>query len=217
MSQLSCPGCGAPYRAANVDLALRVAACEACGQVHDLTTRTTLQRHAQPDGDGIVVAEGRLELPWRTVGNLVGLGIFCLAWNGILAAMFVVALADGEIGVLLFGSVHGAIGVGLAYLWLATAVNRTTVTVGPAVGVAHGPLPWWGSRAVDRQDVHQVYVLEDVGSKGHRSWSVHARLNNGHPVRLLHGLQSPGRARFVEQWLERALGIADQEVAGELP
>jgi hypothetical protein len=216
VAQLACPSCGEVYPAANVNIALGVAACAGCGQVHDLSACPALAHRSPADGAGVKEAGEALLLPWYSFGNAVGLGLFCLVWDGILLMMFGGALADGHLEMLLFGSLHALAGAGLTYLFVCTVVNSTAVAVrADQIEVSHGPLPWPFQPAVARAEVHQVYVVEDRTSKGQRSYSVHAQLANGHPLRLLRGLPTPGRARFVEEWLERKLAIVDRPVGGE--
>jgi hypothetical protein len=216
MSRLACPSCGEVYPAANVNVALGVAACARGGEVHDLSARPALTNRSPADGAGVREDGDRLLLPWLSIPTALFLGLFCMVWDGILVSMVGAAVAQGQYEIVLAGSVHGLVGAGLTYLFVCTVVNSTAVTVLPdRLEVSHGPLPWPFQPAADRADVRQIYVIEDRGSKGRRSYSVHAQLANGHAVQLLRGLLTPGRARFVEEWLERKLALVDRPVGGE--
>ena len=54
------------------------------------------------------------------------------------------------------------------YYAITGLVNHTTVTLTASkVAVRHGPLPWPGSRALDRTEVEQLYVSrQETSNKG---------------------------------------------------
>jgi hypothetical protein len=218
MALLTCPSCGKPFAPSQVNLALGVASCEPCGQVHDLTQRRPVSDKGPGDPEGLVVADGEspsVRYSWRSI-VLLFLVIWCFMWDGAMLVVLGGALAQGQGEALLFSSMHIAAGLAMTYYTLAVALNHTEIRLqGGELRVSHGPLPWWGERTLSRKAIEQVYVIEDRGSKGSRTYSVHARLSPGHPVRLVHGLASAGRARFLEGWLEKKLEITDVPVSGE--
>jgi hypothetical protein len=221
MALLTCPTCGKPFAPGQVNLALGVASCEPCGQVHDLSRRAAthpLAHRTPADPEGLVVVDGEspaVSYAWRGWA-LLFLVLWCTIWDSAMLVVVGGAVSQGEWEALLFSSLHVAAGLGVTYLTVALAINHTEIRLrGDELHVSHGPLPWWGERLLSRRAIEQIYVIEDRGSKGSRTYSVHARLTPGHPVRLVHGLSSAGRARFLEEWLEKRLGIADAPVSGE--
>jgi hypothetical protein len=219
VAQLTCPTCATPFVPANVNLALGVASCLSCNEVHDLSQRAPRARDRTPaDPTGFDVVEGAAPVvSWAWRGwVLVFLVLWCAIWDTAMLGVVGAALANGEIETLVFCTFHMLAGVGVTYFTLAMAVNRTTLALdGETLTVTHGPLPWFGDRAVARSDVRQVYVMEDRGSKGSRTYSVHVRVDPGHPVQLVRGLSTAERARFLEEWIERRLDLVDAPVSGE--
>lgn len=120
----------------------------------------------------------------------------------------------------MFPLLHVAAGVGLTYFTICGFVNSTRVMANyESLRVRHGPLPWFGNRDVPRLDIDQLFTKEKVvqGKNGpSRSYELHARLRSGRDVKLVTGLSEAEQARFMEQELERFLGIRDEAVSGEL-
>ncbi|MBL8919602.1 MAG: hypothetical protein JNJ54_12115 [Myxococcaceae bacterium] len=235
MTPLSCPSCGASYRTSDIDRTLAIASCHACGAVMDLKTRTpadesrldALTRPAPPPAlplpEKFTVAEtpGRLEVTWRWFSAVhVFLFFFALFWNGFLVLWFGIALAQGELVMALFGSLHAAVGIGLAYSVLTGFVNRTRIALEHGVlTVKHGPLPWPGSGEWKREDLAQLYGEQHVsrGKNGTTTtWSLNAMLRDGRRVKLLKGLTERAQALWLERTLEGRMSIVDAPVVGEM-
>jgi hypothetical protein len=87
------------------------------------------------------------------------------------------------------------------------------------LSVTHGPLPWPGNLTLPRASLQQLFCEEQVrnGKNGvSYSYNVVAVLQDKSRVKLVTGLDAPEQALFIEQKLERQLGIADRSVAGEM-
>lgn len=174
-----------------------------------------------------------LRFTYRWFGlKFVFFALFCVVWDGFLLAWYASAITglDGPAGgggierfqltMLLFPLLHVAVGVGLTYYTLCGFLNRTTVNVArDQISVRHGPLPWFGNRNVPAMQVAQVYREEIVrqGKNGpHTSYQLSAALKDNRKLKLLSGLDAPDLALYLEQEIERHLGIRDQAVSGEM-
>lgn len=160
-----------------------------------------------------------LERRWFS-GAVVFTAFFCLCWDGMLVLWYRGLLSAGPHGpplaVGLFPIIHVGAGLFLTYFALCGFVNRTNISVKDGIlSVQHGPLPWRGNRRIAVDELAQLFCQEQVGSKGSRSYSLHALLKAGDKVPLLRGLTEPDQALYVEQILEKRLGIVDVPVAGE--
>ncbi|HLQ46343.1 MAG TPA: hypothetical protein VK137_16485, partial [Planctomycetaceae bacterium] len=89
--------------------------------------------------------------------------------------------------------------------------------------VRHGPVPWKGNLDLATDGIEQIYCQRKINRSrsddGDISTStrfeVHA-VAGAQKVKLLSGLQEADHALFVEQRLERFLGIEDRPVPGEM-
>jgi hypothetical protein len=158
--------------------------------------------------------------------------VFCVFWNAFLVFWFapatagldltkgIDALPGPRLMMLLFPLLHVAAGIGLAYFTACLFVNRTVIDVSPReIRVQVGPLPWRGNLAVPPAQVAQIYREEIVRhTKNGRSVSYHLSVatKDGRKLKLLSGVPSADQALYLEQEIERHLGIRDQPVTGEM-
>ncbi len=158
-----------------------------------------------------------IERRWFTPALFAAV-IFCTFWDGFLVLWYGAALASKHPPAMMvfFPLIHVGAGVAITYSTLCGLVNRTRMTVENGVlTIAHGPLPWRGNRAVSIGNLRQLFCEQIVESKGRRSYRLSALLKTGEKVALLSGLQEPDSALYLEELLEKRLGIADEPVAGE--
>lgn len=222
---LACSNCGLPYAPEAIDPTLGVAHCDACGTVSELVSRVRPQDKpvvpmpasphwvdAGPDGL-------HLTHRWMNAGGIFML-FFTVFWcGGIGFMMFGIAAADGLLAALPMLAVpHVWIGVGLAYYSAAVMLNTTVVTVeGGQLQVRHGPVPWWGQRSIPVGDVDQLYV-ERSGVRVNKQprWNVAVMDRSGMGQVLIRLVSSVAEARWLEDRIERALGVEDRPVMGEV-
>lgn len=157
---------------------------------------------------------------------------FCIAWIGFLVFWYrqatagidwsggPAAIESSRLTMLLFPLLHVGVGAGLAYYTLCGFLNRTCVDISrQEIRIRLGPLPWFGSRTVPALQVAQVYREEIVrhhknGSSTH--YQLSAVLKDNRKLKLLSGVEAADMALYLEQEIERHLGIRDQAVAGEM-
>ncbi len=162
----------------------------------------------------------RLEYRWFSA-KYIFLILFCIAWDGFLIFWYSVALTNPSPGNIMiwFPIAHVGVGIGLTYSTLAGIVNSTTVRVSNnQLAIRHGPLPWFGGRAIAASEIGQIY-REEITSSGRNGSTTRYRLSavlRDESKRTLLTCDSADTALFVEQEAERYLGIADRRVAGEM-
>lgn len=227
---LKCPACGSFFRSEDLDTARGVLTCRFCRAL-------TLFR-APPSASPGLVARPEVPLPQRITledahgggivirrrwfqASFVFFAVFCAIWFGFLAVWYTVTLGSGApIVFSLFPLVHVAVGLGLGYFTLAGFLNTTTIDVrDETVAVRHGPIPWRGVPALPSSRITQLYCKERIhrGKNGTTtSYEVWAALDEGQPKKLVSGLNEPEQALFIEQRIERALGLADRPMPAEL-
>ncbi len=149
------------------------------------------------------------------------LTLFCVAWNAFLVFWYSMAFAGGAPWIMVvFPIVHVAVGVGLNYWTLAGLFNTTTIRAERrALVVSHAPIPWRGPGSIESAGIEQLYVKceEHRGQHGaHYSYSVWLVLRDKRSIPLVKGMGDPAPALYIEQQIERALGLEDRHAPGEL-
>jgi hypothetical protein len=163
---------------------------------------------------------------WRWFSpQYIFLAFFCCVWDGFLMVWYATALhthlgTGVSLIAILFPVLHVAVGVWLTYTTLCGFFNTTCVSLdAQELSISHGPLPWAGLR-MQRSVFRQLYCKQVVSNNSKDStsttYNLMAVLNNGEERKLLGSLNDVAEARFLEQQLERRLGIVDQEVVGEV-
>ncbi len=173
----------------------------------------------------------RLTYTWFTPAAWFLL-VFCVLWNGFLVMWYskagsiidwskgLDALAGPEAMFVLFPLLHVAAGIGITWFTACSFVNRTMIDVSPReIRVRIGPVPWPGNRAVAPAQVAQVYREEIVRhTKNGQSitYQLSVALKDGKKLKLVSGVNAADQALYLEQEIERHLGIRDQAVVGEM-
>lgn len=225
LTALLCPACAAPIRQEAVHLATGLATCSGCGAQMNLTTRLGLdeapvQRRAPvtlPKGMSLEQTLHGIQITraWFTPAAF-GLLLFCVLWDGFLVFWYFTVSQTGAPGIaMLLPIVHVLVGVFLSYFAAASFVNRTRVTVERGVlQIRHAPLPWPGPRGIGTAQIRQLYCKRHVSrsKNGVRiSWQLWALTDTDARRRLLSGLELD-QALYLEQELEKALGIQDRPI-----
>lgn len=183
-------------------------------------SRAHRQRVPLPRGMSGEEAPGRLTLIWDpSAGRVKQLAA---AVPGMLFAVAYV-LINSRIGEAYAQGVLGAMGVIAAYAIAAALVNRVRIVAADkALQVSVGPLPWPGNRATRRGEVLQLFAEVDQepdrnGDAVARRYVLSAVLGpEGRRVQLVKDLETPEQALWLEDALERALGLRHTPVGGEL-
>lgn len=161
-------------------------------------------------------SEGSMEVTWPVGRRIHGLVLLVIG-----AAWGYAALNSGVLPLLIAS-------VGLFYFAAVRAFNIHRIRVdGARLQVTQGPLPWPGTRKLNASDVEQLYATEhksrvETGNKSHNTrnrvtkhYRLSANMRGSGRVTILSGLNDPHQALWLEQEIERLLGIGDERVAGE--
>jgi hypothetical protein len=234
--QLSCPSCAALIEASHIDLPSGMAKCALChsvfsfrdGMVEDTSSSST--GHDEHDdiglpdrfqierGDPLVIS-----WPWRSQESgiqLAFMGFFLVFWFGFLFVWNGIALASGAYGMMVFSLFHVVIGGVVGVSTLRTMLNTTTITVDRSrLKIDVGPVPVAGTPNVASSSIEQLFVVsrEHRGKRGRRwhTFDVMARTRDGREQKIVAALGNERQAWFLEQQLERKLGLVDRPVTGE--
>lgn len=221
--EVHCGSCQAVVGPANIDEQRELATCTRCGRLTDLRRAPEAQAQTRPDP-----AKPRARPP---VQLPVGMSMTTLTDKLVIRRRW---LRQKHWFLL---CIIGGAGAYVAYLWAtlepsawlvlgtlfvlswnynlaAMFLNSTVISAaGEGVSVQHGPLPSLFARntAVAKSQLEQLYAVR-FGA----AFAVEAKLRSGPTLRLVAPLITSDQALFVEQTLERALGLTDFAVEGEL-
>ncbi|MBN1427015.1 MAG: hypothetical protein JXB07_01440 [Anaerolineae bacterium] len=228
--QVKCKHCGQDIPAEDINLERLMAKCRSCNAVFSIEDQVdgeaasgfTRQEVPKPKGFKVEDEMGTLKIirPWFGLVT-IPLTFFCLFWNGFMAFWFGTAITQRIWIMAAFGILHAIIGLVMAYTTIASYLNRTVVKVRfEGVEVKNGPLPSFGNKRLETIAIKQLYTKEII-SRGRSSYGysyeVHAVTTDDRNEVVVGGLEDSAQALYIEQEIERALGIKDRPVRGELP
>jgi len=239
---VTCAYCHAAIPAGAVDRQREIANCAACGRLNDV--RGQLLRalaHAasaqpQPEQEDAALPRARppVQLPPGMSmsfdeGGLFGLGAaqspitIRRRWLRGKHWIFLLVCMAASVGVALLWQNQGLSGWSVVatlfvlswdYNVTTMFVNSTVIRADRAgVDVKHGPIPslFGRNQRLARDQVTQLFAA-NFGA----FFTVKVQLSDGKELDLVRPLVSAEQALFVEQQLEKALGITDFAVQGEL-
>jgi hypothetical protein len=232
--QAHCTNCKSPLAESSIDREREIATCGACGRLVDLRPQLAAAQNATPSRPrmrppvalpaGMEVSRSEAKSPggyrqqedrgsvlitrrWLRPKHYVMLVVFVLL-AGVLVHFWT---KNGASGWLVLATAFVA---SWNYMLLGMFLNRTRIRADASeITVTHGPvpLPLGKSRRLSAGEVRQLFAMP---SGGH--FAVGAHVTDGTTVALISPLVTAEQALFVEQELEKVLGLVDYEVAGEL-
>jgi hypothetical protein len=222
MSDVRCTGCHSVVAATDIDWDRELASCSRCGRLTDLRRTRVAKASAAaaparardrvPSGlpDGMGIDAGRRVVIRRRWLRAKHWFLLCLFGGAGLYVAYLWATAEPS-GWLVAATLFVA---SWNYNLLAAFVNTTVVTGAPdGVTVRHGPLPSLFARPAEvaKADIEQLF-----STRYGVHFAVAVKPKAGGMKKLVAPLVTAEQAIFVERELERALGLADAPVPGEL-
>lgn len=233
MKALICKHCSASIPEENIINDGRIAICAYCDTVHHLSEETLpfpekskrkeKQKREIPDKFTFEQHPEGIELQYRWLGKQHwALLFFALFWNGFLVVWVGIALSTGAWIMIVFASLHIAIGVGIGYYVLSGFLNKTSIMIRrQEIGIKHAPIPMLGNpdKIIDRRSIEQVYCKQRVAYTSNdmpvHVFDVHYIEKGGGDETLVRGLDKLNQAIFIEQQIERIYRIEDRPVDDE--
>jgi hypothetical protein len=231
--QIHCRYCAAEIPAGNINLDKLMAKCANCSAVFSIagelglaagekkSSKRVMSSVPMPKYVSLEESFGELKIlrKWFSMYQ-APLVFFAVIWNGFLLFWYTIALSTGQTQMALFGLLHLAAGLFLIYTVATNFINATLITVNPqTLDIKHGPIPAWGNKTLNPSDIAQIYCKEII-TRSRRSqtitYEVAAIMHDQRRETLLTGLYNAEQALYIEQEVERFLGIANEDVPGEM-
>src|SRR5258706_7093143 len=151
--------------------------------------------------------------------QFIFLTAFAIFWDGFLFFWYSNAVTRGNLVALLFPVLHLGVGIGMTYYVIAGWFNRTHIYVGKGkMAVYHKPIPWFGNAEFDTSTFKQLYAKErnsrNWNNNGGATYETRVISRDNRDLQLVSGLDTSEQALYIEQEIERYLGIEDVPVKG---
>ncbi|HVJ83988.1 MAG TPA: hypothetical protein VM452_00010 [Caulifigura sp.] len=211
-----CPNCSTQVPADNINITALLGKCSLCSHVFRLpmadlpAAPAAIEVPSCPSGimqDTGPGGELYLRRSWFSP-QLIFLAFFCVFWDGFLIFWYSIALfgnakmqgpgpGDGFWMMVLFPLLHVAVGVGLTYSVVAGFLNKTQILVDTSqLHVRHQPVPWWGNRIVNVDDIQEFELDRTWSNNGEMMHSVSIHHVDGRQITLLSSLRAR-QAEFI--------------------
>ncbi len=99
-------------------------------------------------------------------------------------------------------------------------LNQTYIRISSSsLTIFHKSLPWPGGKVIEVGEIKQVFTKGKIhrGKNGTSyTYDVFFQDQNSAEHKLVTGMDKPEQALYIEQEIEKTLGIRDTEVRGEL-
>jgi hypothetical protein len=224
---IHCKRCSEPIQAPEVNLDTSIAKCLVCNAVFDIRDQIN---GSSPKSRTLVDIPKNMKIQSTMDGleiirkwfskKIIALLVFCLFWDGFMVVWFGIALKEGQWAMAAFGTIHALVGLGLSYYLVCGFVNRTHIEISfRNISIQHQPMPWPGNKVIPIGDVKQVFTKRKVHRNKNGSsytYGVHFLDHTDQEKKLFPGLESAEQALYIEQEIEKTLGIKDAAVEGEL-
>ena len=226
---VACKKCGRTVDTEDLDMEFLVAGCSHCSTLFSFSDQVKsadkrpVPRSPVPMPKGISVEDSgkQLTISRKWFGPaVIFIILFTLFWNGFMLVWYTIAVSQQEWLMAVFGSLHLAVGLGLLYYSPAGIFNTTTIDViKDGFEIKHGPIPYPGHLLMLSESIQQLYCREKVnqGKNGTTcTYELHALTRDGKDERILKGLSQREQVLFLEQEIEKYIGITDTPVPGEI-
>lgn len=230
-SDITCKRCGALIPAADVGLQHMAAKCRSCDAVFSIAEQFALTDESIPMARRDVPLprrftienlDGALRIRWRwfTLRAIPKL-VATLLINGMLWTLLVAGSAEeGNFSASLCFMPWVIAGLCAGYFALADILNTTWVEASLSdMIVRHGPILVSRGLSISRDSLRQIYCVERERRSAEGapvSYDLQAITADGSSMTLIKGLPNAEQALYLEQEIERCMGIADEMVRSEL-
>ena len=240
---ITCTRCGVLIPTDDVNLQHMIARCRSCNAVFriadqvmpaDTSAPTARSEVSRPESFSVEYSGGALRISWRWYKPIsILLAVVAVALFGF-SRFWMMELSAVVPMVLAFVMTYMTLTAFVNTTWVEASSQTLSVRSGPLPTLTnlsflrpytqlYGPLPASGNLSLPRDSIRQLYCVERCdrfGNSSHRgtiiSYELQAIKADGSPITVIKNLRNTEQALYLEQQLERFLGIKDAPVRGDL-
>lgn len=223
--KITCPSCQNEILATDLNINDKIAKCGECNivfsfqeTVNNLFTnqKKIKQEIIRPEGIDMFYFKEELDFtiqqPYSILeGILGGVGIPC-------ALLFIVlAFLKPGLFPIVVAAIFMLISAYPIYSWITHAKNKIFVSINERfLTIEWRPKKWNKDQQFEKRDIDQLYVYRNASTGYYEVGMIINGIEGQKRVRLIPGLDSLSKARYLEQEIEKHLGIIDREVLEEI-
>ena len=217
---ISCPKCNCETPAANIDISDKLAKCDNCNvifsikeKVVELQTVTLNEEIAKPVGVDILEYNGQLELTLDQPVSILHATSALL--SPFLALMFLGIFAGKGVTILVYLSLAFAFASIYSIVSLIRyKQNKIFVTVTQEdLAIEYRPKNFINDKTYSAKSIEQLFVKKD--HNGLCLQMVVNEIEGQKTQRLIGRFSDITKAKYIEQEIERYLGIKNKRISGE--
>lgn len=233
---LNCPDCNHSFQTEDKAVVVTVIKCKSCNNIFEYTDQLKAAGLPIPykKKSGIIISKGiemnqlkeemEIKIDWNEVTSSFSIW-FGIYWN--LFLLFVTyLLVTGDSDVKLFFALFlipfYLVGIKFIYRILVYLYNTTFITVNKEmINVEHTPINFYlfKDHHLMTHAIEQLFVRkEQIGEKGNEhvyAWCVDVEMKDGEMITLMKDLKEEKYAFYIEQEIEKYLGIKDRSVPND--
>lgn len=224
-SKIECPSCSTPVSATEVNIHQMVGKCTACDSLFSLLPMASkLQIDSQfhheeldrPAGVEINYFHNEMEI---SIQQPQVLSIIALIFAPVFLFLgILIFYKHGHNWALAMAIASAAVGGFGIRKYMNRRRYRTYVTISKhMLDIQHRPKNLVKDRSYSTADIEQFFVAGDPQLGGYAIFAVVNDIEGQKRQRIFGGLTSQVKAKYLEQELEKYLGIKNKKVIGELP
>ena len=220
---VTCPKCQANILGDGIHLEDKIAKCKDCGvvfsfqrEINQLSKPNRIKQEIlRPEGIDIFQFKNELDFtiqrPYTILdGILGGLGI-------PLALIFTVAFIFKGGNLFIPAIISWLISAYPIYNWITHSKRKIHVNIDErAINIQKRPKGTTKDQSYDRIDIDQLYIKRNQGTGHYEIYMIANALEGQKHIRLIPNVDSKTKARYLEQEIEKYLGIIDREVLEEI-
>ncbi|MEM9822928.1 MAG: hypothetical protein AAF985_17745, partial [Bacteroidota bacterium] len=221
--QINCPKCDRGIKGENINLNDKIAKCNPCGilfsvkeEVNQLMSPAKAKHELiRPEGIDLFYFKDELDIslqqPVTTLeGVLGGIGI-------PFAIFFTIAfLISADFKALMAALFFGLMSVYPIYTWMKRKENKIFISISDRfLNIEWRPKKGNKDQCYETEDIDQIYVRKNPNTLRYDVYAIINAPEGQKHIRLLHHLENLSKARYLEQEIEKHLGIENRKVLEE--